>query len=64
MLGNQAPSVLRDAAEEVIVKLKDQHLKDPDRHDAISRLLTGKSAKSGNGVSSEEYATLVQLGRD
>ena len=63
MLGNQSTSVLRDAAEEVIVTLKDQNMKDPDRHDAISRLLTGKSAKSGNGVSSEQYATLVQLGK-
>jgi pre-mRNA-splicing helicase BRR2 len=62
-LGNQATSILRDAAEEVISTLKDQNMRDPDRHDAISRLLTGKPARSGNGLSSEQYATLVQLGK-
>lgn len=63
MLGNQATSVLRDAAQEVIATLKDEHLRDPERHDAISKLLTGKSVKSGKGISSEQYATFVQMGK-
>ena len=67
LLGNQATSVLRGAAEEVIKILKDGNLRDPERHDRISRNLTGKAAstrgnKSG-GVSSEQYATFVQLGK-
>ena len=38
-------------------------MKDPDRHDVISKLLTGKSAKSGKGISSEQYAAFVQMGK-
>jgi pre-mRNA-splicing helicase BRR2 len=68
LLGNQATSVLRDAAEEVITILKDPSLRDPERHDQISRLLTGKApttrGKVGGGISSEQYATFVQLGKD
>ena len=68
LLGNQATSVLRDAAEEVITILKDPSLRDPDRHDQISRLLTGKApstrGKVGGGITSEQYATFVQLGKD
>eukprot|EP00934_Nitzschia_sp_Nitz4_P003078 Nitzschia sp. Nitz4//scaffold4_size323378//60170//66898//NITZ4_000629-RA/size323378-snap-gene-0.405-mRNA-1//1//CDS//3329553306//3068//frame0 len=65
MLGNQASSILRDAAEEVIAVLKDPNLRDPDRHDQISRLLTGKPPSSGGagGMSPEQYATFVQLGK-
>jgi pre-mRNA-splicing helicase BRR2 len=67
LLGNQATSVLRDAAEEVIQILKDQNLRDPERHDQISRLLTGKAAstrgKSSEGLASEQYANFVQLGK-
>lgn len=60
-MGNQASSVLRDAAEEIIRILKDGGLRDPDRHDEISRLLTGKSAAVG--MSSEKYAEFVRLGK-
>lgn len=67
-MGNQATSVLRDAAEEVITILKDSSLRDPDRHEQVSRLLTGKAAstrgKPTGGLSSEQYATFVQLGKD
>lgn len=63
LLGNQAMSVLRDAAQEVIATLKDENLLDCERHDAISKLLTGKSVKSGKGISSEQYATFVQMGK-
>jgi pre-mRNA-splicing helicase BRR2 len=67
LLGNQASSVLRDAAEEVITILKDGSLRDPERHDQISRLLTGKPAAKragkGAGFTSEQYANFVQLGK-
>ena len=62
-LGNQGPQVLRDAAEEVIVTLKDESLRDPERHEALSRLLTGKAAKSSGGLGSEQFASFVQLGK-
>lgn len=68
LLGNQSSSILRDAAEEVINILKDENLRDPDRHDQISRLLTGKAAstrgkQTAGGLSSEQYANFVQLGK-
>lgn len=68
LLGNQSSSILRDAAEEVIQVLKDPNLRDPERHDQISRLLTGKAPRtssrgSGGGLTSEQYANLVQLGK-
>lgn len=69
LLGNQASSVLRDAAEEVIQILKDGNLRDPDRHEQISRLLTGKAPRTarggaaGGGLTSEQYASFVQLGK-
>ncbi|KAG7347010.1 DEAD/DEAH box helicase domain protein [Nitzschia inconspicua] len=68
LLGNQSSSVLRDAAEEVIQVLKDPNLRDPERHDQISRLLTGKAPRttsraSGGGLTSEQYANFVQLGK-
>ena len=46
--------------------LKDENLRDPERHDQISRLLTGKPAakRSGQGgISQEQYASFVQLGK-
>lgn len=68
LLGNQSTSVLRDAAEEVIQIMKDPHLRDPERHHQISRLLTGKPASkrssgSGAGLSSEQFTTFVRLGK-
>ena len=70
-MGNQASSVLRDAAEEVIQILKDGGLRDPERHDQISRLLTGKGAAGttrsrstgGGGLAPERYAEFVRLGK-
>lgn len=67
LLGNQATSILRDAAEEVITILKDQKLRDPERHDAISRLLTGKAASSragDGGLTSEQFANFVKIGKE
>ena len=59
---------MRDAAEEVITVLKDPSFRDPERHDQISRLLTGKvpatRGQTGGGISSEQYSTFVQLGKD
>ncbi|VEU37035.1 unnamed protein product [Pseudo-nitzschia multistriata] len=63
LLGNQASSILRDAAEEVILILKDGGLRDPERHDQISRLLTGKGAGASGAMSSEKYAEFVRLGK-
>ncbi|KAL3945346.1 MAG: hypothetical protein SGBAC_000551 [Bacillariaceae sp.] len=68
MLGNQSTSILRDAAELVIQILKDPNLRDPERHDQISRLLTTKAASTrgkpvAGGLSSEQYANFVQLGK-
>jgi pre-mRNA-splicing helicase BRR2 len=66
-LGNQSSSILRDAAEEVIQVLKDGSLRDPERHDQISRLLTGKGAGTARGASGglapERYAEFVRLGK-
>lgn len=69
LLGSQSTSVLRDAAEQVILTLKDSSLRDPERHDLISRDLTGKPASTRGGVRSggitaEQYATFVQLGKE
>jgi len=63
LLGDQSTSVLRDAAQSVIETLKDQNLRDPDRHETISRLLTNKKASSPGGISSEQFAKLVQIGK-
>ena len=63
LLGDQSTSVLRDAAQSVIESLKDQHIRDPERHETISRLLTNKKASSPGGISSEQFAKLVQLGK-
>ena len=62
-MGDQSPSVLRDAAQSVIESLKDPHLRDPERHETISRLLTNKKASAPGGMSSEQFAKLVQLGK-
>jgi pre-mRNA-splicing helicase BRR2 len=64
LLGNQGPAIIKDAAEEVISTLKDDSLRDPERHEQISRLLTGKAAKAaGGGVSTEQFTALVQMGK-
>ncbi|KAL3923274.1 MAG: hypothetical protein SGILL_001748 [Bacillariaceae sp.] len=68
LLGSQASNILKDAAEEVIKLLKDANLRDPERHDQISRLLTGKGPRSssrgpGGGVSSDQFANFVRLGK-
>ncbi|GKY92360.1 hypothetical protein MPSEU_000206900 [Mayamaea pseudoterrestris] len=63
LLGNQGPQFLRDAAEEVILTLKDETLRDPDRLESLSKLLTGKSAKTQGALASEIFTTMVQLGK-
>lgn len=63
ILGDQSTSVLRDAAESVIETLKDVNLRDPERHETISRLLTQKKASSPGGISSEQFADMVKLGK-
>jgi pre-mRNA-splicing helicase BRR2 len=63
LLGSQGPAFLRDAAEEVILIVKDDGLRDPERHEQISRLLTGKGPKTAGGLLSEQFTALVQLGK-
>jgi pre-mRNA-splicing helicase BRR2 len=58
-LSNQDSAILRDAAQLVIETLKDQHMRDPDRQTAISRVLTGKPSY----LSTEQYSQMVQLGK-
>lgn len=38
-------------------------MRDPDRHDTISRLLTGKGSNTKGGLTSEQYASFVQTGK-
>jgi len=64
LLGNQNPQVLRDAAEEILAVLHDQSLRDPERHENVSRLLTGKAARSPGGVSADVFTNLVRLGNE
>lgn len=59
LLGAQPADVLRDAVEEVISILKDENLRDPERHYEISKLLTGKPPGAGGAVSNERYAQFV-----
>ena len=61
-LGNQATDIITDAANEIIATLKDESLRDPDRHLQISQLLTGKSPNKG-GMSREQFATVVSWGK-
>jgi pre-mRNA-splicing helicase BRR2 len=67
MLGAQPADILKDAAQEVIVILKDAYMKDPEKHASLSKLLTGKPAnKSGSGsggMTSESYANFVTWGK-
>jgi pre-mRNA-splicing helicase BRR2 len=62
-LGNQSSSILTDAATEIIATLKDQNLRDPDRHDTISRILTGKGTSAPNSLSKEQFSVLVSIGK-
>ena len=68
-LGNQDPQVLRDAAELAISILKDENLRDPERHEELSRLVTTKPAATrGNtgtgGLALEAFTSLVKLGKE
>ena len=62
-LGNQPSSILIDAATEIIATLKDQNLRDPDRHDTISRILTGKGTSAPNSLSKEQFSVFVNIGK-
>lgn len=57
-LGAQPADVLRDAAEELMSILKNDGLRDPERQMEISKLLLQK-----NGLSTDEFARLVALGK-
>ena len=61
-LGNQPTSILTDAANEIIGTLKDDNLRDPERHDLLSKILTGKASAKG-GLTKEKFSVLVNLGK-
>eukprot|EP00002_Diphylleia_rotans_P023954 TRINITY_DN471_c0_g2_i6.p1 TRINITY_DN471_c0_g2~~TRINITY_DN471_c0_g2_i6.p1 ORF type:complete len:1922 (+),score=509.87 TRINITY_DN471_c0_g2_i6:33-5798(+) len=54
-IGDVPQDVLRGAADEVLQVLKNDKLKDPERHKEIGKLL--------NGISSDQFADLVSLGK-
>ncbi|KAL9184266.1 hypothetical protein ACHAXT_002352 [Thalassiosira profunda] len=58
-LGNQPPSILRGAAEEALQLLKDGGMRDPERKEGLSRLLTGSGAK----LTDASFAQMVALGK-
>ncbi len=62
-LGNQPSSILVDAASEIISTLKDVNLRDPERHEYISKILTGKGLSAPNSLSKESFASLVNIGK-
>ena len=62
-LGNQSTSILHSALEEVLNILKSNDLRDPDKKDDISKLLTGRSSSSGGGLNDVTYSKLVGLGK-
>ena len=55
-IGDQPQEVLRGAADEVIVLLKDDHLKDVDKKKEIDKLLDAQ-------IPSDRFAQLVNLGK-
>lgn len=61
LLGSQAPQVLRDAAGEVISIAKDQNMRDPERHAALSKLLTGKKTNTPGSLGSQQFTSFIQL---
>jgi pre-mRNA-splicing helicase BRR2 len=57
-------TVLKDAAGEVLRILKDEHGRDPEKHEEISQLLTGKkSIQATRALSKENFAKMVQLAK-
>lgn len=62
-LGNQPTSILVDAANEIILQLKNDKLRDPERLEVISQLLTGKSSSSNGGLTGEKFSMFIGLGK-
>ena len=60
-LGNQPPAILHSALEEMLQTLKDGYIKDPERKDNISRLLTGRSGSMA--LNDGTFAQMVGLGK-
>jgi len=60
LLGPQPVDIIRDAVEEIISILKDEQLRDPERHNEISKLLTGKPPPA---LTNERYAQFVAWGK-
>jgi len=59
LLGSQSPSILRDAAEEILAILKSDDLTDPQRQSSISDLLLGNS----NALKIPTFHKMVALGK-
>ncbi|KAJ1925898.1 Pre-mRNA splicing [Tieghemiomyces parasiticus] len=55
-LGDQSQEVIRSAADEVLEILKNDHLRDPDRHKEIDTVLDSR-------LTADQFAKLVQLGK-
>ena len=66
-LGSQPPSILHDAAHEILAILKSEHYRDPDRQREISVLLgmkpTSSTSSSTSSLSNEHFAQMVALGK-
>ena len=62
-LSNQGSNVIKDAAQEVIAILKDETLRDPEKHVAISDLLTGKAVDMIGAATMEHFTNMVQIGK-
>ncbi len=60
LLGPQPVDIIRDAVEEIISIIKDEQLRDPERHYEISKLLTGKPPPA---LTNERYAQFVAWGK-
>ncbi len=52
-----------NAANETIAVLKDVNIRDPERHDLISRLLTSKSSAAIGGMTKEQLFLIVNMGK-
>lgn len=63
LLGDQGPSVIRAAAEEVLNILMDENLRNPDKHEELSQLLKGKPSQASGGLSTQNFTSLTQISK-
>ena len=60
-LGNQPPSVLHSALEEILDELKDESMKDPDRKEYTSKLFPGRGAGDAWWCSGRQWMIIVLM---